>query len=118
MKRLAMALLLCAAMGVLGAPARAQEADDVQAGRALTLKLCTPCHLVLPSQDNTPLLRPPAPPFRVIATRPDVTAESLRRFLKETHSSISSTKDMPNPALTDDQIRRAVAFLLSLRTRP
>ncbi len=120
MNRLAMAAVLCALAGVLFTPVRAQEpaqADDVRAGRALSLKLCTACHLVLPNQEMMPLLRPPAPAFRAIANRPGVTADSLRRFLSETHSSIRSTKDMPNPELTEDQTRQAVAFLMSLRSR-
>lgn len=115
MRRLAMAAVLCATTGALVAPAHAQEADDVAAGRALSLRLCTACHQVEPGQEMTPLLRPPAPSFRAIASRPGITADSVRRFLRNTHSSLKSTAEMPNPALTDEQIRRAAAFLMSLR---
>lgn len=115
MRRLAMAAVLGAMTGALVAPAHAREADDVAAGRALSLRLCTACHQVEPGQEMTPLLRPPAPSFRAIANRPGVTGDSLRRFLRETHSSLKSTTEMPNPALTDEQIRRASAFLMSLR---
>lgn len=49
--------------------------------------------------------------------RPGTTEELLRHFLAETHSSMRNLKSMPNPKLNDDQIRQAVAFLMSLRTR-
>jgi mono/diheme cytochrome c family protein len=116
MSRLAIAAFLCAALGGLGAPVRAQSpAADVAAGRALSLRLCTSCHVVASGQENAPLLRPPAPDFRTIANRPGVSAAALSRFLRETHSSLRSTAEMPNPELTDDQVREAVAFLLRLR---
>lgn len=93
----------------------ASAADDVRAGHILSLKLCTPCHLVEPGQEMTPILRPPAPPFRSIANRPGMTAESLRHFLSDSHRSFDRLGDMPNAQLTDDQVRQAAAFVISLR---
>jgi mono/diheme cytochrome c family protein len=118
MKRLAMVAVL----GVLAAGSapgvRAQEpADDVAAGRALSLRICTACHVVLPDQEAAPILQPPAPSFRAIANRPGMSAETVRTFLSTTHSSMSDLKSMPNPRLNPDQIRQAAAFLMSLKKR-
>jgi len=118
-RRVALAILgIFVAVSALSARAEDQTAtDDVKAGNALALRLCTPCHVVLPDQEMAPVLRPPATSFRTIANRPSTTEESLRHFLAETHSSMRNLKSMPNPKLNDDQIRQAVAFLLSLKTR-
>ena len=120
MKRIAMVAVLgvfAAAAATVAARAEDQPApDDIQAGRALSLRLCTACHIVLPDQEMAPILQPPATSFRVIANRPGTTEESLRHFLSETHSSMRNLKSMPNPKLNDDQIRQAVAFLMSLKT--
>lgn len=120
MIRFAMAAALCAFTAAFGMSLRAEEpsaADDIRAGRALSLKLCTSCHVVSSDQEMAPILRPPAANFHAIANKPGTTAESLRRFLSETHSSISTPKSMPNPELTEDQARQEAAFLMSLRDR-
>lgn len=121
MNRIVMAAALFALAGIVGAAAHGEEpisADDIRAGRALSLRLCTPCHVVSPDQEMAPILRPPAPNFRTIANRPGTTGDSLRQFLRETHRSISNPRSMPNPVLTEDQVRQAAAFLMSLRNRP
>jgi len=117
---MAMVAVLSVFAAVATGSARAEDqpaSDDIQAGRALSLRLCTACHIVLPDQEMAPILQPPATSFRVIANRPGVSEESLRHFLAETHSSMRNLKSMPNPELNDDQIRQAVAFLMSLKTR-
>ncbi len=91
------------------------ETEDVRAGRALSLRLCTACHIVSPDQEMAPILEQPAPSFRAIANRAGTTEESLRRFISETHSSMNNVRSMPNLHLTDDQIREAAAFLMSLK---
>jgi mono/diheme cytochrome c family protein len=113
-----MAVLVAAFSALLAVSAAANEpaaVDDARAGRALSLKLCTPCHVVTPDQELPPILRPPAPSFRMIANRPGTTDESLRRFLTETHASLRDVGHMPNPQLTEDQVREAAAFIMSLR---
>lgn len=120
MNRFALAAVLCAFTGTLGTSVQAEEpsaSDDIRAGRALSLSVCTACHVVSSDQEMAPILRPPAPSFHSIANRKGVTAESLRRFLSETHRSLGKPGGMPNPQLTEDQVRQAVAFLMSLRER-
>jgi cytochrome c1 len=92
------------------------NSDDVRAGRTLSLKVCTACHVVSPEQDMPPILRPPAPSFRAIANRRNTSEESVRRFLTETHSTLQTLNNMPNPDLTDDQVREAAAFIVSLKS--
>lgn len=102
-------------------PGQAQQptdSDQIRAGRALALKVCTACHLVLPDQESAPILRPPAPPFHSIALRRGTTADSLQGFLSGPHRNVGSAQNMPNPMLMDDQIRQVAAFVLSLRDRP
>ncbi len=119
MKKHVVAVLVAAAFSaVLAASAFAEQpatADDVRAGRALSLKLCTPCHVVSSDQELPPILRPPAPSFRTIANRPGTSDESLRRFLTRTHAGLRDVGGMPNPQLTEDQVREAAAFIMSLR---
>lgn len=120
MNRLVAIAVLCALIRILDASAGAEEpssADDIRAGRALSLRLCTPCHVVSPDQETAPILQPPARNFRSIANRRGTTAESLRRFLGETHRSLGKPGGMPNPQLTEDQVRQATAFILSLKDR-
>jgi cytochrome c1 len=121
MNRFALVTLLGALSALSAASARAEDqpaTDDVSAGRALSLRLCTPCHVVLPDQETAPILDPPAPSFRSIANQRDLTPDKLNRFLAETHSSMRNLRSMPNPQLNADQIRQAVAFLTSLKKRP
>ncbi|HEV2550650.1 MAG TPA: c-type cytochrome [Stellaceae bacterium] len=94
------------------------NAEDIRAGRVLSLRICTACHFVSRDQDMPPILRPPAPSFPSIANRRGATEESVRQFLATTHSTVRSLNSMPNPALTDDQIRQAAAFLVSLKKAP
>jgi len=120
MNRLAMAAVLGALASALAQSARAEEpsgADDISAGRALSLKVCAACHVVSPDQEMAPFLRPPAPTFRAIANRPGMTAESVRHFLSGTHRGPAEPGKMPNPSLTEDQVRQTAAFLMSLNDR-
>jgi mono/diheme cytochrome c family protein len=91
------------------------NADDIRAGRVLSLRICTACHLVSRDQDMPPILRPPAPSFSSIANRRGTTEEGVHQFLATTHSTVRSLNNMPNPELTEDQIRQAAAFLMSLK---
>jgi hypothetical protein len=104
-----------AAAGAQGPP-RIPESEYANAGRALALRLCTPCHVVAPDQETRPTRRPPATSFEEIARRPGLTAESLRGFLLTTHSaSAAGTPAMPNPMLDQDQLTYVVHYLLALR---
>lgn len=89
--------------------------EDLKAGHQLAAMLCGQCHLAAPDQPFPPESNPPAPSFKSIAQRKDVTAESLQHFLATTHQGLDRPKGMPQPYLADYQIRQVVAYLLSLR---
>ena len=117
--KVSLALLLGIAIIGGASAGRAQERDarsPAGLGRAVALNVCTPCHIVMPDQEFPPIFEgPPKPPtFSEIANRPDVTEESLRRFISTTHSSMTMPVRMPNPQLMDDQTRNVVSFILSL----
>ena len=113
--------LMIMGLGALSAAAPAAEVSgggSAERGRQLALKVCSACHLVASTQDFSPLLNPPAPPFADIANRPDTTRASLRQFVAATHWDQKSLPlTMPNPLLIDSQIGDVVAYILSLRKR-
>jgi cytochrome c1 len=88
--------------------------DDVQAGRRVALLVCYACHVVAPDQHDAPTLTPPAPSFESIAQRPNISAESLQRFLATTHRDASNPRAMPNPELIDSYARQVASYILSL----
>jgi len=99
-------------------PAWAQDgkaSDDVSKGHHVAAVVCAVCHVAAADQSNQPMLHPPAPPFKEIAQRKDLTAAWLENFLKTTHRDLGSQKGMPNPDLADFQIKEVVAYVLSLR---
>lgn len=89
--------------------------DDVQNGRHLATLICATCHVAVPEQTNAPILRPPAPSLESIAKRNTTSIDSIRTFLITTHRDISNPDGMPNPELTDFQLRQVTAYILSLR---
>lgn len=112
-------LVLLLSLGPLGAaaasPGQAVGAQ-VANGRHIALKICSACHLVAASQEFSPLLNPPAPPFDEVANRPDATRASLRHFVETTHWDEKTLPlTMPNPALSSPQIADVVSYILSLR---
>lgn len=118
-------LLVSAALaaGVLSAPPAADAqtrspSGNVEAGRSLALEACTSCHVVAADQPFKPIYTgtPRPPNFKDIADGPNVTAASLEHHL-QTLPTIPANSRMANPALTDEQCRDVVAFILSLRTK-
>jgi mono/diheme cytochrome c family protein len=109
------------AFGVVASAAWAQEAsvsDDVQQGHRLAILICSNCHVAARDQPMRPILRPPAASFEAIAQHKDISADSMRKFMKTTHRGLDNPKGMPNPQLLDDHARQVAAYLLSLRKRP
>ena len=89
------------------APAAAAVASDVQAGDRLAHNLCVNCHVV---DARGPVLRTDrVPSFPWIANQPGETATSVTVWLSISHAR------MPNYTLTDDEIRQAAAYIMSLR---
>ena len=104
------------ALGLLARPAQAADpAEQIAAGRGFALKVCWTCHIVAADQTARPILSRPAPSFLVLAQRPDVTAESLRKFLSTHNETMGRVGQMPNPRLVDYQIDEVVAYILSLK---
>ena len=104
--------------GMVVSSAKSQEgntSDDVRRGHDLADMICAICHIATPDQLYKPLLKPPAPPFESIAQRKDINTVSLQNFLTTTHGGLVTPKGMPNPDLTDFQVKQVVAYLLSLR---
>ena len=86
-------------------------------GRELALHVCSTCHVVAKDQQFSPLLNPPAPSFVQIANRPGTKAESLRRFVTNTHWDEKTLPlTMPNPRLTDWETADVAAYIMSLRS--
>ena len=114
MKRLFTALAL---MSAATAPAASgtPHVANLRAGREVADKICAACHVVASDQKQAPVSKPPAPSFEQIARGPKGDDWTLRTFLASTHSSISHPDAMPNPQLSDDQIRDVTAYILSLR---
>jgi len=82
------------------------QASDVQAGYALAIKACSPCHAVSETV---------GPSFAKIAKGPHATPDSLRDFLRSTHSDVSHPSAMPSPEHTEQQIDDIAAYIASLR---
>jgi mono/diheme cytochrome c family protein len=107
-------VVFASALGLL--PASADEMVAAH-GRRTALEVCASCHVVEPGQARTPTLKPPAASFADIAARPDVTAESLRRFLAEPHGSSRLDSGMPPFLLARSEVDSVVAYILSLKAR-
>ena len=102
----------------IGGSAWAQEgssADDARKGHQLAAMLCGTCHVAAADQPFEPILQPPAPAFTSIAQRKDITPDWLQNFLSTTHRGLDNPKGMPNPYLTDYQIKQVIAYLMTLR---
>lgn len=112
------ALIGLALLARLASSAQAQEAssDQVAAGRRFAQLVCGACHAVTSRPDESPLLRPPAPSFAVLAQRPSLTDKSLREFLSSNHRNLGPAEAMPNPRLVDYQIDEIVAYFMALKT--
>lgn len=95
-------------------PSRAE--DEISAGRAFALRVCSACHVVAENQRFAPILKPPAPSFFVIARRADLSEGFLREFLSVPHGNKGKSSKMPNPQLVQYQIDEVVAYLLSLKS--
>jgi hypothetical protein len=118
MSRFMQIALIGIVAGSIAGSVRAQERPeeaDIREGHRLAVKICDYCHVAASDQQFLPILRPPGPRFEAIANRPGVTAESLRTFFVTTHSTLATPKNMPNPQLTEDQVRVVVSYILSLR---
>ena len=84
-------------------------------GRALALKVCSPCHVVASKQEWLPLLRVPTPSFKAIAQKKTSTATSIEQFVLTTHADPGQFNKMPSPMLTREQAADIADYILSLK---
>jgi mono/diheme cytochrome c family protein len=109
---------LLVACNVAACQAWAQDgnnADDVNKGHELAIRICSNCHVAARDQPYKPILQPPAPSFESLVQRANLTAESIAAFLATTHKGLDRPKGMPNPDLLDYQRKQVATYLMSLR---
>ncbi len=103
-----------------GAPhAGGAPADPALArGESVARMVCSACHLV--AGDQPPRHLPAeAASFSEIANRPGTNEKALRKFIATTHWDFKSVPiTMPNPMLSDEQVREVSRYILSLRSPP
>jgi len=88
--------------------ARAQMvAPDPAEGQQIAAKLCSNCHVV--NGNGAPAPRGDVPSFRSIANGPRSTPEALAAAIILPHP------EMPGIALTRDEIRHVIAYIVSLK---
>jgi len=86
---------------------QAQEAGDLQRGRALAQRVCAECHAVGTQDISSPNARSPS--FVTVAATPGMTATALNVMLHTSHRS------MPNIILTAEETNGIIAYILSLK---
>ncbi len=89
--------------------------QKIERGHDIANMVCAVCHVIGATQDETPILRNPAPDFRVIANQPGTTKEQLTAFLRVKHPT--GLDSMPPPLLSDEMTDAVTAYILNLRTR-
>jgi len=87
--------------------ASAQDAGDVERGRAYVERACADCHAV--RRDQSESRNPNAIPFEAIAHFPGLAAPSLFVLLRTSHAT------MPNIVIETNDLRDVVAYILSLK---
>jgi mono/diheme cytochrome c family protein len=105
--RYAVHLVVLAVLIFAAGPVRAQ-AQSVERGREFAQRVCAECHAIRSGSTSSAAA---APSFPAIAAIPGMTAIALRVAL------LSSHRDMPNLALTRDELDDVIAYILSLQPR-
>jgi len=100
-------IVAATALALVALPAAAQESGSRFVGHDLAVRWCSSCHVVEPRQQHQ--ASDAAPSFVAIAAMKSTTAASLKVFLATPHGQ------MPDYALTRDDIANVSAYILSLR---
>ena len=100
-------IVVVAAVALAALPATAQESGNPLAGHELATRWCSSCHVVDPGQQRQG--SDAVPTFAAIAAMKSTTAASLKVFLATPHGQ------MPDYALSRDDIADVSAYILSLR---
>jgi mono/diheme cytochrome c family protein len=101
LKTCAMLVLAATALG-----SAAASAADPDHGQTLARRWCATCHVVAADQQQP---TGEAPPFAVVARRPDFDATRLTNFLRDPHPK------MPNMSLTRTETADIVAYIATLK---
>ena len=104
---LALSLLASAMPGSWLPKANAQDIGNVEAGRQLSERWCSSCHVVGPATAQG--TSNGAPTFAAVARMTSTTPMSLRAFLLTPHAR------MPDLHLSQDEIDSITAYILSMR---
>jgi mono/diheme cytochrome c family protein len=99
-------LIVTAGAWLSATPALATETGPIAAGRSIAQTWCVNCHVVTATQTTG---SDQAPTWPGIASRPGITAETLRSFLEKPHGK------MPDFKLSGQDIDNVVAYILSLK---
>ena len=119
MKRRAPFSLALVAVGAMAGGAMAQDAAtlaELQAGRAVAVRVCASCHTI-PDPPRRPILKRPAPAFKAIADS-GASARSVTAYLESTHKTLKSYRDMPSPKITDVEAQAVADYHLELFEGP
>ena len=116
LRSIAFVLILGASAGAFGAESRSDKAV-IYMGKGLAQSLCSSCHTVSADQ-AAPGQNPASPKFQDIANKSGVSDKSLRDFLRSTQHRQLMPLSMPNPQLSDDELTKITAYILSLRRTP
>lgn len=117
-RQFAQVILFAAALGpwTAGAHGTATPSPQVRRGEQIAQLQCAACHVVAVNQKYQPLLEDPAPSFKSIANRPQVSETALRHFVMTTHwDELTVPITMPNPGLTKPDIAAVIRYILSLK---
>jgi cytochrome c len=107
--------IICLSLPVSTCAQQPAVADN--RGREFAQTLCADCHVVTPDQTQRPIHVQEIPSFMAIANRKGITAESLREFVRTTHSTMKVPGNMPTLEVTDYQLDQIVDYILSLRRK-
>ncbi len=108
-------------LSLIGGALQAQggQSPQVRRGEHLARLICSTCHVVAHDQEFPPGLEIRTPSFYQIAARPDVSTQSLRRFITGTHwDERTIPMTMPDQHLTEEQVQALIHYILSLRPAP
>ncbi len=106
-RKSARALIGAVALAALASSGARAGADDVAAGRELAERLCAGCHMNIGQGEKEG--RAGIPGFNAVANRQGQSMEGIVGWLK------SAPPMMPNHHLSQDEMFRLAAFILSLR---
>ena len=86
--------------------AEAQEAGNMEAGRAYAKKVCAECHAV--ERGESDVLNPPS--FQIVADSPGITERALAVWLRNPHPN------MPDFILPQADMENVIAYIMSLKS--